>query len=353
MKPASLPLVPPWRMFFDRNRSIDSTSPLYKDLAEAFLARHSNEFPLGEGERWDASQDDGLVHFAKQNNVNLRAAFQIVGTFSNGTFLWGNSNSSLQADVTRGATVFRTLAKGRGYPIAAEDKFPSGPRDGVALLALCASTLKSQSWIAAGSGPTLILMTLNNIEHNFAKHESGEAQPDSRSWSPFSLLDDLINKQIARVQPDEHSLFEIETEFERAFQAYQAGDYCLALEAIAQTKARLGTNPTDKEPSGWMFLCEGAALLQLDRKAEAGTAFDLAGRCLLTPDPAVRLIGRSRAEENEDVQQDQLCAAYICDPDRFISLAAQPNKLGSALCCRKSWNKNLREALLKRRGRLL
>jgi hypothetical protein len=337
MEAAPLLLTAPWRMFFDRNRNIDTASAFYNDLKQAFLARHANEFLHEEYERWDASQEDGHIYFAKQGDLNCRAAFQIIGTLFNGSFMWGDVNPSLQAGLTQDASKFRKIAKERGYPIVDQDKFLSSQRDAVALLALCTSMLNSQAWCAARSGQTFILMTLSNFEQTLGDHEFQEPLPETRSWSPFKQLSDLINAQIARVQPEEHELFQTEAEFERAYQAYKTGDYSLALEVIAGTKTRLGAHLVDKEPSGWMFLCEGATLLQLGKKEEARKAFDQSGQCVLIPDSVIRFIGLSRAVETEDAKQDYLSAAYIRNPDRFIALATPQEQAQVSVLLSKAW----------------
>ena len=320
MKTVSLP-VPLWKTFFDRNRSIDASSSFYKELREAFLARKMTEFQLDRlEESWSYSVKEGTIFFDTLHAGQLQAEFQIVGELSGGKFLWGDANPAVPAPLAKDARSFRTVAKERGYPIGEEDKFRAGERDAIAVLALCASTLKSQRWFAAWSDDTFKLMTLNNLPVEGNCDTARGAATDTEE--PRMMTSDLFHPLIGELQPDESELIDIEDDFDCAYQAYEAENNQLALDRTAKIKRVLGEPFIEMEQSAWICLLEGAALLQLDRKSEAKAAFELARRCLAHPDPFIRYLGLSRAEEDDGAQLDSLCGAYILDPDRFIALTA-------------------------------
>ena len=322
-----LPLIHPWRLFFHDNHSIKTSSPFYQDLRQAFLARQKSHIPNEICTHWEATQSEGFIKLCLEDEKELEAHYQIIGTFDGKSFLWGDENPSLDEHLVQDAKDLREKLKAKGYSLGLEPKLNAGARDAVALLALATQELSAQSAFVGPNGRSLILMTLNRLEttpaHKTVPVQSYKEPPPS---SPLQFVDNLINAQIANQQPNDQELAHIEQTLEQVFQAYQAQDFSYALSQITKLKDRLGRTLFEMEPAGWLFLCEGCVQLALDEKEQAAKAFKIASGAILTFDYTVRMIGLSRACPTEEEQQSHLFGAYIRNPKRFLDAANDQEK---------------------------
>lgn len=318
----ALPLPKPWRLFFYDNSTIETSGQFYRALTNAFLSRQKTQISNELCQYWEASQAEGLIKLGFEDEKELKASYQIIGTFDGTSFLWGDENPSLDGPLVQDAKNFRETLRDKGYSLASEAKFKATARDGVALLSLAAQELQSQCCFTGPSGKTLIFMTLSGIEKSSSKTIT-ERLFKPRTPSPFELMQDIINNQIADLQPNDQELASIEASLTQSFNAYQAQDFSRVLNIITPLKESLGTSLNDMEPAGWLYLCEGCALIALGQKEEAITAFENAGRSILTYDNTVRLIGLSRSMNSTDEQKSNLYGAYIRNPDRFLEVASE------------------------------
>jgi hypothetical protein len=323
----ALPLPKPWRLFFYDDRSIDTSDQFYQALTNAFLSRHKTQIPNKLCHHWEASQAEGLIKLGFEDEKELKANYQIIGTFDGTSFLWGDENPSLDESLVRDAKLFRQILRDKGCSLASEAKFKATARDGVALLSFAAQELQSQCCFTGPSGKTLIFMTLSGIEKSSGKTIT-ERLFKPHTPSPFELMQEIINNQIADLQPNDQELASIEASLTQSFNAYQAQDFSRVLNIITPLKESLGTSLIDMEPAGWLYLCEGCALIALGQKEEAITAFKNAGRSILTYDNTVRLIGLSRSMNSTDEQKSNLYGAYIRNPGRFLEVASEQEQAG-------------------------
>ncbi|GJM00080.1 MAG: hypothetical protein DHS20C07_17590 [Methyloligella sp.] len=316
----ALPLPKPWRLFFYDNRTIETSGQFYQALTNAFLSRQKTQISNELCQYWEASQAEGLIKLGFEDEKELKASYQIIGTFDGTSFLWGDENPSLDGPLVQDAKNFRETLRDKGYSLASEAKFKATARDGVALLSLAAQELSSQCCFTGPSGKTLIFMTLSGIEKNSDKTIT-ERLFKPRTPSPFDLMQEIINNQIADLQPNDQELASIEASLNQAFLAYQTHDYAEVLNLITTLKKHLGKALIDMEPAGWLYLCEGSTLLALGEKEEAVTAFENAGRTIRTFDNTVRMLGLSRSVRSTDEKQSNLYGAYIRNSDRFLEIA--------------------------------
>ncbi len=316
----ALPLPKPWRLFFYDDRSIDTSDQFYQALTNAFLSRHKTQIPNKLCHHWEASQAEGLIKLGFEDEKELKANYQIIGTFDGTSFLWGDENPSLDESLVRDAKLFRQILRHKGCSFASEAKFKSTARDGAALLSFAAQELGSQCCFTGPSGKTLIFMTLSGIEKSSGKTIT-ERLFKPHTPSPFELMQEIINNQIADLQPNDQELASIEASLNQAFHAYQTQDYASVLNLTTPLKERLGKALIDMEPAGWLLLCEGCALLALGEKDQAAKAFKAVSSTILTFDNTVRMIGLARATQSIEERQSHLYGAYIRNPDRFLEVA--------------------------------
>lgn len=322
---SALPLPEPWRLFFYSDTSIETSSNLYQALTQAYLSRHQTQLSNDHCLQWEATQAEGIIKLSLEDDKELHANYQIIGSFDGRTFLWGDENPSLAEHLVQDAKKIRQKLQDKGYDLAARPKFQASARDSVALLSLATQELEAQCCFAGPSGRTLILMTLNGIEKRSGKTIT-ERIFKASTPSPFELMQNIIDNQIADLQPDDQELFSIEADLKKAFQAHKTANFSSALKVITLLKERLGSSLIDMEPAGWLYLCEGSTLLALGEKEEAVTAFENAGRTIITFDNTVRMLGLSRSVRSSDEKQSNLYGAYIRNSDRFLEIANEEEK---------------------------
>ena len=323
----ALPLPKPWRLFFYDNSTIDTSGQFYQALTNSFLSRQETQISNELCHHWEANQGEGIIKLSLEDEKELNANYQIIGTFDGTNFLWGDENPSLDEPLVRDAKQFRQILRDKSYSLASEAKFKATARDGVALLSLAAQELQSQCCFMGPSGRTLIFMTLSGIEKSSGKTIT-ERLFKPRTPSPFELMQEIINNQIADLQPNDQELASIEASLNQAFLAYQTHDYAEVLNLITPLKEHLGKALIDMEPAGWLYLCEGTTLLALGEKEEAVTAFENAGRTIRTFDNTVRMLGLSRSMNSTDEQKSNLYGAYIRNSARFLEVASEQEQAG-------------------------
>ncbi len=322
---SALPLPAPWRLFFYSDPSIETSGNFYQALSQAYLSRHKTQLSNDHCHQWEASQSDSRIQLSLEGDKELHANYQIIGSFDGRTFLWGDENPSLAEHLVQDAKQLRQKLRDKGYDLASRPKFQTSVRDSLALLSLAAQELEAQCCFAGSSGRTLILMTLSGIEKGSGKTIT-ERIFKASTPSPFEFLQEVIDKQIADLQPDDQELVSVETSLEEAFQAHKTEDFSSVLKIITSLKERLGPSLNDMEPAGWLYLCEGSALLALGQREEAVTAFENAGRTIRTFDNTVRMLGLSRSVNSDEAQLSNLYGAYIRNSDRFMEIASEAEK---------------------------
>ena len=319
MSVSPLTLAPAWRTLLYHHQDIATTSSIYRELCDTFLSRNKYLLPDDVFDYWDASQDSGLVEFSGLDK-KLSAQFQFLATFNLGdnSFLWADENSSLKTNLVEDAKRFRKKFEEHSYTHFA--KLNCWPRDAVTILSKAVKELDCDIGYAGKTRSGLVLLTLREIVE-IDDVPNATSEHEAESLSPISMIQELIDQKIREVQPEDHDLLQIEKFCADAHQAYKCGQYETAVEIVKQAKDKLGEPIGNKEPSGWLFLCEGCALLAMGEKTAAQDAFQQAGRALVSIDKATQLLGLARSSDSSEDRRTYLMASYIRDHEVFLANA--------------------------------
>lgn len=362
----NLPLPPPWRLLFQDVEILKTDSPQYAFLYD-LAGGGAKSFPISQLGRWDVDQEKGTFFATLIDGQTLNADVQFIGTHDGRSFLWADSNPSLDAGLIQYATKLRGNLPPELSVLRQSDKLPISRRDVLVLLGLAASICDCDLVIAAPSDGTQIAMVLVNATFS----EAASNKPTSKD----GILSRIFGKGAARAQtpsvadqlaalrktvdvamnqwqqnllPDK-DLRALEPDLDSAYAAMQANDAQMALDLLSDVQKRLGSYPQDQEPTGWVYLCEGVAATRINDLPRARAAFAVAARAI-TPVPATLLrVAKARASEPQD-RDHELKSAYLVSPDRFVEIAspdevtvvkAALNRLTSAR------SENTPEAILK------
>lgn len=83
---SALPLPEPWRLFFYSDTSIETSSNLYQALTQAYLSRHQTQLSNDHCLQWEATQAEGIIKLSLEDDKELHANYQIIGSFDGRTF---------------------------------------------------------------------------------------------------------------------------------------------------------------------------------------------------------------------------------------------------------------------------
>ncbi|MGB0905925.1 MAG: DUF6882 domain-containing protein [Maricaulaceae bacterium] len=326
------PLPNPWRQMQEKNSKLSTNSPYYDELRDAFKTRSTRLIPNELVDTWDADQTAQTISIKLTEGQEICASFQFIGTYDGTTFMWGDANTSLNTALTQKAKETRKWLQDNNWPSLIDDKFHASLRDVLALLALSGQILDAEKLFLASTGNSYVALVLENIRAIPSEQRPQKkigvlgrllkGKKDQSFSSPMDIINQQISNQIARVQPKESALANIEKKYAEIKQQYNIGAFQKALDELDLIHPLLGEHPIDSEPSGWFFLCQGACHLALGNKKKAKESFDKSLRTILIPSYSTTLLGLSRCHIAPDEELSTLKACYIYNTKWFEAHAS-------------------------------
>lgn len=327
-----LPISPPWRRFFERDRAIGTDAPAYARMAEAYENRTARVIPARLIYRWN-HRDDGGFEAELQDGRRFQARSELVAEHDGQTLRWHETPAAQAA-----AAALQTAC---GELPAAETLVLSR-RDVVALMALCGEEMTVEHVLCvAGRGGVFFCFFLSDVRAVQDGLNGTVEQPmdfPTVLTTPGQIAYNTT-PQLERIQAASHVLARVEVLAGDISVDYLAGRYETALGKLARAKAFLDQHFVEQEPSGWILACEAACQLELGNKDAASAGFGEALRCISPPDLPLLRLGLASSAQDSQHSLSSLSACYIEAPARFEELATKDERAALA-----SWMGQLESA---------
>jgi tetratricopeptide (TPR) repeat protein len=257
-----------WRILLPRLAELPND--LDEELFQALLALEQKQleqdFRWDEASSWSINQSDGSLRLFFDDDTEVKARIQIIGTFNGDTFIWAWANPSIREELRSDSLRLKAHGIEQGWSVFDEPSFAAAPRDGYAFAALAAGLFDCQGAYAGASGGTVIYLTLRDL---VAVEEEVRDEPE---FAPPSLLKDLtglLAAQTASVQLSLSDLREVENICRRAHVQSSFGDHLSAAGSLEEAWQSLGAYAGDQEPAGFIKLAMGNELFLAGKMEEA------------------------------------------------------------------------------------
>lgn len=284
-----------WRMLLPEfsNISPELDEELFQALIYLERKRASQKIPWEQIASWSADQNTGSVKLAFEDDTELSAQINLIGTFSRGTFMWGWHNPSIKDELKADSLKLKKYGEQKGWAIFSEPMFPATTRDGWALMALAAKVLNADGAYAGDTGEAVTFLTLyklpgqpqkrkKSIVERMQKMFARDDQPQSASI--FDFMDNMIANQVASVQIGLEDLRNVEILCRRAEKYSKDGQHLEAVKTLDEAWQKLGEYAVDQEPAGYIKLARGEALFHAGQISEALNTFEQAEEMYECPD---------------------------------------------------------------------
>lgn len=306
----------PWRFLFNTVAEVESDSAIYRLLVESCKNRSRYEFPEAI-DQWDLCQDTGRIEIQLIGGGRADADVEILGTHDGQTFLWGDSNPSVQKNAT--AAQIRKRLSSDLKVFTAPDRLSLSVRDVTALLSLAAEQLGLEQLLITASGYTVVAMVLENVRIQKASvWKRLRLKKSARHYgSPFDLLNQLLANQVDGISLSPDELLKFEPRLEEINRTFGGGRFEDSLQLIKAVKKDLGEYYCDQEPAGWLLLCEGLCHLKVGSLQAAFESFSDALHATDIPDVKLTRLGIARSAPTEDERKSALIWVFISDTNYF------------------------------------
>lgn len=302
-----------WRMLLPHlsNISQELDEELFQALIGLEKKRASQKIPWEQIASWSADQSTGLVKFSFEDDTELSARINLVGTYSRGGFMWGWHNPSIKDELKSDALKLKNYGLQKGWSIFSEPMFPATTRDGWALMALAAKVLNTEGAYAGDAGEAVTYLTLHNLPAQPQKRKKSIVErmqnvfkrEEPESGSIFDFMNNMIDAQVAGVQIGLEELRAVEMLCRSAEECSKAGQYLEAVKILDEAWKKLGEYAVDQEPAGYIKLARGEALFQAGELSQARNTFEEAEDMYACPDASLlyKRLGQCYAADKNNV----------------------------------------------------
>ena len=239
----------------------DSPMDLDEELFQALLAleekRLDQPYNWDEASSWAMDQNHARLTVFFDDDTEISARMQIVGTFNGETFMWAWANQTIDARLRVDSLKLKEHGESNGWTIFSQEEFPATARDAYAMMALAAEFAGADGAYAGESVGTATYVIL------FGLPKQAVPSTDQPEFGPPSVIDHLnglIAQQLNVVRLGLRDLRDIESVCRRGYVQSLAGHHVAAAESYDEAWSMLGEFAADQEPASWIKLAKGNAL---------------------------------------------------------------------------------------------
>lgn len=158
-------LFPPKRPTIDDPPELLSLLEQSMDELKIKTQAHVDGWGLGSFDRWDFSQDDGLLVFSNDDGLRAECPAQIVGSYSTAdeSWLWAWANTTLDEPLTLDSRALRDYGEERGYARLTTAKWWGEEADAWHMAALAVKLRNAQGAYRGPAGLNYVFFTFGEI----------------------------------------------------------------------------------------------------------------------------------------------------------------------------------------------
>ncbi len=162
--------------FFDRlfppKRPTIEDSPEFLALLDQSMEElklktqaHDESWGLGSFDRWDFSQDDGLLVFSNDDGFRAECPAQIVGSYSTAdeSWLWAWANTTLEPSLTLDAQALREYGEAQGHARLTTRKWWGDVDEAWKMAALAVKLRGGQGAYRGPAGMNFVFFTFGEV----------------------------------------------------------------------------------------------------------------------------------------------------------------------------------------------
>lgn len=120
------------------------------------------QWQISTFKNYDIDLDNGIIEFRGDKEV-LGADIQVIGTFHNGSFLWGWDHPSVPKRLRHDASLVRKWGIEKDINIFTQRKTPCDESMAWSFMAIAATLSNADGGYRAKTGDTLVFLTISNL----------------------------------------------------------------------------------------------------------------------------------------------------------------------------------------------